>query len=121
METTYVVRGHWPFPTDMLRKDQSRAATDGDQAIIDRLSGQFAPDRDAFEKVEIRLIGPNKPNTARWESFKWEVPGDTERAAWKAHQQRQRAEDDLFRSALAKLTPAEREAVLERTGAGCTQ
>lgn len=68
-EHRYVVRGHWPFPLDMLRHDGSRPASDADRTMVERLSGEYAPDRDAFVDVEIKLVGPSRPNSARWESW----------------------------------------------------
>jgi hypothetical protein len=112
----YTVRGHWPFPTiDMLRRDDSRAATPADQDLIDRLSTEHATDPDAFTDVEISLTGPNRPCTPRWESFGWSVPSDAEHAFAKELRQRQEAEDRVFNNALKKLTPLEREVVLSRT------
>jgi hypothetical protein len=116
-ETTYMVRGIWPFPADMLKKDGSRAATPADQAIIDSLMQEYAPDRSAFEPVEITLIGPNKPNTARWESFKWEVPGDEMHSLIKADRARQTAEKAMLAGALAKLDADERTLVERLIGA----
>lgn len=107
-EMTYVVKGIWPFPADMLRHDGSRAATKADQDVIDSLCEEFAPDRSAFGEVEISLVGPNKPNTARWESFGWKVPGDIEHAFVKADRERRAAETALLKRALGKLDSDER-------------
>ncbi|HTK34526.1 MAG TPA: hypothetical protein VL358_04460 [Caulobacteraceae bacterium] len=107
----YTVRGCWPFPLDMLRHDGSRAASAADQAMIDRLSAEHAPDRAAFEKVDINLSGPNKPNTARWESFGWSVPGDLEHQWIKREREKGRRASALLQSALGKLSPEEAEAV----------
>lgn len=114
--TTYTVEGAWPFPTDMLRHDGSCAATAEDQIKIDRLSGASAPDLDSLRvKTSITLtlttIGRRCPNTARWESFGWTIPGDLEHAfakRWEAEEEQKRA---LRESGLAKLTPAERRAL----------
>lgn len=108
---TYEVKGYWPFPLDMLRHDGSRAATPKDQAMIDRLSGDHAPDRAAFKDVSITLTGPNKPNTARWESFGWQVPGDEDYRLVKEMRKRDSERAALRQQALAKLTPEEREAL----------
>lgn len=113
-EFRYTVKGHWPFPLDMLRHDQSAAASTDDQAMIDRLSADHAPDRAAFKDVEINLVGSWKPNTARWESFGWAVPTDTDHAFYKAAAKREREERGLFEGALTKLTSEEREVVLAR-------
>lgn len=107
----YTVHGYWPFPIDMLRHDGSRAATTEDQALIDRLSGEFAPDRAAFVAVDINLIGPNKPNTARWESFDWTIPADAEYAMLKRRREEERKRRALLNSAMSKLSPEEREVV----------
>lgn len=112
---TYVVKGHWPFPVDMLRHDQSTPATPADAEMVTLLSGDHAPDRAAFKDVEITLTGPSRPNTARWESFRWEVPSDELHAYYKAEARRRIHEDALFRGALAKLTDDERAVVLART------
>ena len=114
-EFQYTVNGHWPFPTDMLRYDQSRAASNEDAELINRLSGEFAPDREAFKNVEITLVGPSKPATERWESFGWSVPSDQDHAYFKKIAQQRQEQERLFQGALAKLTPAEREVVMIRT------
>ena len=110
-EHTYTVVGHWPFPLDMLRHDGSRAASEADQALIDRLSGDHAPDKAAFLDVSITLTGPNKPNTARWESFTWSIPADLEWADTKRRMAEERQRDALRKSGAAKLTQAERDAL----------
>lgn len=100
----------------MLRRDGSRAATEEDRLKIERLSGDHAHDRDDFRKVEIALIGPNRPSTARWESFDWAVPGDVEHAFWKGERLRRAKEEALMRSALSKLDPEEKALVVSRMG-----
>lgn len=110
----YTVRGHWPFPIDMLRRDDSAAATPADQDLIDRFTTEHATDPDAFTDVEISLTGPNRPCTARWESFGWSVPTDAEHAFMKDMRERQILEDRVFDNAMKKLTPLEREVVLGR-------
>lgn len=110
-EFAYTVRGSWPFPLDMLRHDGSRAASAEDQEKINQYAAEHAPSRDVFEPVEINLVGPYKPNTARWESFTWSVPGDVENAMMKRWREEDR-ERRLHRDrALAKLTIQEREAL----------
>lgn len=113
-EHSYIVRGHWPFPLDMLRHDESRPASADDQAAIDSLSAEHATDRDAFKDIEIRLVGPCKPNTARWESFGWAVPGDEEYAYYKGLKHREAEEKALLESAMGKLTAQERAVVESR-------
>ena len=83
-EKTYIVEGCWPFPLDMLRHDGSRAASENDQRIIDEYSQEYSPDTDSLRHpVRISLTGPWAPNTARWESFGWTVPSDTQHAMFK--------------------------------------
>lgn len=113
---TYAVRGHWPFPTDMLRHDGSWPATDADRDLIEKLSEDHTKDRSYFEDVEIALRGFTKPNTARWESFGWAVPSDEEHAFYKSLRIAERKRQTLISSALAKLTREEREALGHGTG-----
>ncbi|WP_327210130.1 hypothetical protein [Rhizobium leguminosarum] len=75
---SYTVEGRWPFPTDMLRHDQSRAASPADEEKIAALSGDFSPGgEDRLPKFRIDLVidepGHFRPNTERWESFDWDV------------------------------------------------
>lgn len=107
----YTVRGFWPFPLDMLHHDQSRPASAADQGLIDRLSGDHAPDLAAFRPVDINLVGLNRPNTARWESFSWAVPTDHEHTFFRELKRREAERQRVLEGALAKLTPEEREAV----------
>ena len=72
-EFTYAVRGSWPFAADMLRYDGARGATPEDQAMIERLSAEQAPDLAAFEPVTINLIGARRPTYRRWSSMLWTV------------------------------------------------
>ena len=110
-EVRYTVRGSWPFPLDMLRHDGARAASLDDQAKIDSYSADHAPDNSVFEPIEINLVGPHKPNTARWESFTWLVPTDTNHAMMKEHRASGLERKRLRDAALAKLTLEEREAL----------
>lgn len=110
-EFAYTVRGIWPFPLDMLRHDGSRPAAPEDQEKIARYSADYAPDGDVFDPVEINLIGPHRPNTARWESFTWSVPTDAEHALTKRWREEERERRLLRDQALAKLTIREREAL----------
>lgn len=111
---SYTVKGHWPFPLDMLRHDQSAAASPEEQKKIDRYSTEHATDEHAFEAVEISLVGPCRPNTARWESFGWSVPTDTDFAAMRAWRRRDQEERQAFDAAMDKLSPQEREVVRSR-------
>lgn len=69
----YTVQGHWPFPTDMLRRDDSVPMSVTDSGKISDLSGDFAKDKDAFVDVKISLTGPAMPAVERWNSFCWKV------------------------------------------------
>lgn len=108
---SYVVRGHWPFPVDMLRYDGSRAASDADAAMIERLSAEHAPDRAAFKDVEISLLSDRQlpfNSAERWESFGWEVPGDVFRILQKkqAAADSRRAAEERVRDAATDLLTA---------------
>ena len=120
-EHRYTVRGHWPFPTDMLRRDLSIAASPEDQALIDRLSTVHAVYSDAFEDVEINLVGASKPNWERWESFCWAVVNNpevdllkAERDALKARRMKDAEEQAIIDSALTKLSGRELEVMKSR-------
>lgn len=107
----YTVRGHWPFPLDMLRHDMSAAATPEDQAKIDLLSADHAADISAFEDIDINLVGHRRPNGARWESFGWQLPFDEEWQRIKRWKAKERERLSLRKTGLAKLTAAERRAL----------
>lgn len=115
-EVTYTVRGSWPFPLDMLRFDDARAASDEDQAFIDRLSQDHATDREDFRPVNIRLVAPRKPGTDRWESFGWTVPSDLEHVFYSQLRATRREQDALFSAAMDKLTVSERAEIKRRLG-----
>lgn len=74
---TYTVRGTWPFPTDMLRYDDAEAASSHDQSVIDRLSGENAPEDMSLEELRrsttVTLFGLHRPTERRWRSFGWRV------------------------------------------------
>ncbi|NTF18160.1 hypothetical protein G6L37_07055 [Agrobacterium rubi] len=112
----YTVRGSWPFPLDMLRRDGSKAATPEDEAIIERLTKDHAEDRDAIRNaVTVNLVIPNanrhmRPLTARWQSWGWDVPDDEEHRAIMAERAKRDRMRKLYASAMAKLTQEEREA-----------
>lgn len=113
----YRVVGHWPFPSAMLGRDGSKPATAADRRKIAILTRDVAPGRrkdlDAFE---ITLVGPRPPCTARWESFKWSVPDDHEHRLLMAERDARASRAALLDSALAKLSPEEREAVVSAMG-----
>lgn len=67
----YTVQGRWPFPADMLRHDNSHAASLHDQETVVALSDELVCGLDG--EVRIRLTGDQLPNMARWESFGWKV------------------------------------------------
>jgi hypothetical protein len=106
----------------MLRHDQARVASPEDQALIERLSGDFTDNGFGLrEAVSVRLLmegGPREkryrygrlfPNDARWRSFGWKITdGDKQLKADLAWQERHRREDELRRSGLAKLSDDER-------------
>jgi hypothetical protein len=69
----YQVAGRWPFPTDMLRRDESEALSDADHRVVVSLSGDHMPDYAPHLEAPINLIGPNRPNVERWNSFDWKV------------------------------------------------
>jgi hypothetical protein len=92
------------------------AATPEDQAEIDRLSAPYAPDRDAIRidrtiNLIIQDAGRWRPNTARWRSFGWDVPDDEEFKMLSEDRARRARMETLRRSAMAKLTAEEREAL----------
>jgi hypothetical protein len=116
---TYTVKGHWPFPTDMIRYDQATPLGEADLAAITRLSTEHATDKAAFDDVEITLVSRSLPNTKRWESFGWKVtaiPTDPSFGILEQIEQRRRDEDALVASGLAKLTDSEREIIVARMG-----
>lgn len=112
----YTVKGRWPFPLDMLRRDRSVAASPEDQEHIDFLSSPCAPDRDAIRTrrvINLVILGAGRwrPNTARWRSFGWDVPDDETFRMLEEAEARVERMKALRRSALLKLTPEERDAI----------
>jgi hypothetical protein len=73
----YTVQGRWPFPTDMLRRDRSEAASMHDEEAIKALSDPLVCHLDGV--VRIRLVGEELPYFARWESFGWKVVNGDEK------------------------------------------
>lgn len=78
MSHTYAVTGRWPFPIDMLRYDDAQAASEADALLIQRLSGEFAPDRDAIRTPTTITLTTERSrfwlgyqSAKRWESFGW--------------------------------------------------
>lgn len=121
MDRTYTVTGSWQFPTDMLRRDNARAATPADQELIDRMSGEYADAVIGTAKVSIHLVmeagektrtqpyGQFCPYTKRWESFGWIVTGDAEIDAERQYEAAMVLRQRLRETALAKLTKEERD------------
>ncbi|AXQ68808.1 hypothetical protein HOU00_gp317 [Caulobacter phage CcrPW] len=75
---TYIVEGskYGEFPLDMLRKDDSKAATSDDQALIDRLAVFGADKKDLPKRVRVKLTLTSErypPHVERWDSFGWKV------------------------------------------------
>ncbi|AFO71550.1 hypothetical protein phiCbK_036 [Caulobacter phage phiCbK] len=113
-EQAYIVSGTWPFPSDMLRYDDARPATEGDANLIKALESEDPSLSDLRNRVQIKLIRPANglPAVKRWESFLWKVVGgDEEVAADVAWRDALDNRDALRKSGLAKLTPAERAAL----------
>lgn len=111
----YTVTGHWPFPPDMMRRDGSVAASDADQALIDRLSGEHVDDVDDLSReheIHLRMAdGPSRypPNDERWRSFGWRVTAPEDPFAALAEEGRRMKA--LHDSALALLSPEQIEAL----------
>lgn len=75
---TYVVESSklGEFPLDMLRRDESQAATPADQKLIDRLKSFGEDKADLPKTVRVTLVMTSErypPLVARWESFGWKV------------------------------------------------
>ncbi len=75
---TYTVEGskYGEFPLDMLRRDESRAASPEDQALIDRLVAYGGGKDDLPKRVKVTLQTDCRqfpPNIERWSSFGWVV------------------------------------------------
>lgn len=68
----YRVTGHWPFPTDMLRRDRAKGANADAKSLIELFSRDINPQRG---QVAILILGEEKPTIARWKSFGWNVDG----------------------------------------------
>ena len=112
----YAVTGRWPFPADMLRRDDAKPATPADAELVERLSGEFAPDGTDFLATHtVNLVMPEaarrRPNTARWESFDWQVPGDEFHQLRKAERAREARLEKDAAAALAKLDQKDVEAL----------
>jgi hypothetical protein len=116
----YTVRGYWPFPLDMLKRDQSKAATPEDQALIDLLSAEHATEDLIRTEHTVNLVTVDErirfwnPLGARWASFGWKIVAPTQAVAAAEAQVRVKRRRELRISAMAKLekaglTPEERE------------
>ena len=111
----YTVVGRWPFPLDMLRHDQSVAESEADQALIDKLSGEYMPD-DLEGNQVINLVMPDpgsfRPNAARWQSFSWGgVPADLMSAEVQRAKKKHDRLSEVFDEMVARMTQREREAL----------
>lgn len=111
---TYTVRGHWPFPLEMLTRDQSEGAPPHDQSLISKLTSQHAENDEYFVDVDITLTGPNPPLWQRWASFQWEVIDDPQIDAIRSIEAASTKERHIFASAMAKLTDEEQLVVRKR-------
>lgn len=116
----YAVKGRWPFPVDMLRRDQAVPASPSDAALIEALSGDLssrlaggAGGDDGISTVNLVIpdAGRQRPNAERWASFGWEVPGDETRRFEREERARVAAHEAHLLTALEKLTPEELAAV----------
>lgn len=83
MSRQYTVVGRWPFPTDMLRRDDAVPASPEDAALIAKLSGEHPPEGHsvgAFHRIELVLgAGMRSPCVERWASFGWRASQMDER------------------------------------------
>lgn len=73
---TYTVKAQreMSFPVDMLRYDTCWPST-GDQAVL--LTSVIIPERSRLKGiVRITLTGTQRPTSARWKSFGWDVVGE---------------------------------------------
>lgn len=97
----YTVKGRWPFPVDMLRRDRSAGASKDDEEAIKALSDPLVCPVD--NEVRIRLTGPEMPYFERWESFGWKVVDGDEKIR---HEMDSKAASKEFAERAAKLTEA---------------
>lgn len=106
----YHVTGFWPFPLDMLRRDQARGATPGDQEKIEWLSKDEKPEG-IIGQVTIQLHGACQPTRKRWQSFGWEVYGsvNTAEITLPLTAEEQLATLELIRQARADIIKADAE------------
>jgi hypothetical protein len=112
----FTVSGKWPFPVDMLRHDGAAPATAEDAAKIEALSRDhcddpgFMHERHSVVLVITDLNARSRPCEERWDSFGWHVEnGDL--AARRRDAVLSRERQTLRASAMAKLTPEERDAI----------
>lgn len=81
----YSVTGRWPFPLDMLRRDQAIAADAANAKLIERISSEASDPELGMGPVTVALKmvagdvtrsfpeGRYYPAWERWESFGWKV------------------------------------------------
>lgn len=76
-EHRFTVEGSGEFPSDMLRRDDCRAATPEDQEKIDWKHGDEVPGRDEAlcrrRQIDLVTTARSAPTVGRWESFGWRV------------------------------------------------
>jgi hypothetical protein len=72
----FTVKGRGEFPVDMLRYDEAKPATPGDQALV---SSHTDPYTDSSEEITVNLVISGAefrtPSADRWKTFGWEVLG----------------------------------------------
>ncbi len=113
----YHVTGFWPFPLDMLRRDQARGATPHDQYKIDTMMAHQTGMEDLPEivqgQVTVLIHGSCQPTRKRWRSFGWEVYGSVEtvEVTRPLTAEEQLATLELIRQARASLPAAQAEVV----------
>lgn len=79
---TFVVRGSFPFPIDMLRYDRCTPKSEADSNVITR-SLEHQGTSEVFEVTVIsdKELKGWEPTVGRWKSFGWElVPSTAARA-----------------------------------------
>jgi hypothetical protein len=96
----------------MLRRDQARGATPGDQEKIEWLSKDEEPEG-IIGQVTIQIHGDCQPTRKRWQSFGWEVYGSVNDVEIERPltPEEQLATLELIRQARASLPAAQAEVV----------
>lgn len=104
---TYTVEGskYGEFPLDMLRRDESRAASPDDQALIDRLVAYGGGKDDLPKRVKVTLQTDCRqfpPHIERWASCGWVVIASDHPRNY-LEQLKHRHVDDLREKTMKKL------------------